>query len=164
MPAQAIEAGGIAGDAFAPTLQGRTVDIAFLDDDTAIDRSFELMSVLRPPLAREDYLATVRRLMDTTGYRLVALEEDGLRALAGIRIGEWLHSGRYLEVEDLVTAPAERSRGHGRTLLAWIAEHARAQGCRQLRLVSGVQRANAHRFYAREGLAWEAKYFSLDLG
>ena len=43
------------------------------------------MPVLRPRLAREDYLATVARLAATTGYRLVGLEDDGLRALAGIR-------------------------------------------------------------------------------
>ncbi|MGY1410996.1 MULTISPECIES: GNAT family N-acetyltransferase [unclassified Luteimonas] len=122
------------------------------------------MSVLRPHLQREDYVATVSRLMAGSGYRLVGLEDGGLRALAGIRIGEWLHTGRYLEVEELVTAEADRSRGHGRALLAWIADHARAQGCRQVRLVSGLRRTDAHHFYEREGMAWEAKYFSMDLG
>lgn len=61
------------------------MNIIFLDDEAAIARSFELMPVLRPRLAREDYLATVARLAATTGYRLVGLEDDGLRALAGIR-------------------------------------------------------------------------------
>lgn len=140
------------------------MQIAFITDDAGIDRSFELMSRLRPRLSREEYLAAVPRLMAGTGYRLVGLEDDGLRALAGIRIGEWLHGGRYLEVEELVTAEADRSRGYGRALLAWIAGHARGQGCRQLRLLSGVQRTDAHRFYEREGMAWEAKYFSMDLG
>lgn len=139
------------------------MEIAFIDDDSGIARGFELMSRLRPRLSREDYLDAVPRLMATTGYRLVGLEDDGLRALAGIRVGEWLHTGRYLEVEELVTAEADRSRGYGRALLAWIAAYARAQQCRQLRLVSGVQRSDAHRFYAREGMAWEAKYFSMDL-
>jgi GNAT superfamily N-acetyltransferase len=139
------------------------MDIAFLDDEAAIARSYELMGRLRPRLTREDYLAAVPRLMAGTGYRLVGVDDGGLRALAGIRIGEWLHTGRYLEVEDLVTAEADRSRGYGRALLAWIAGYARQQGCRQLRLVSGVQRVDAHRFYEREGLAWEAKYFSMDL-
>ena len=139
------------------------MDIAFIDDAAGIARSFELMSRLRPHLAREDYLAAVPRLMAGTGYRLVGLEDGGLRALAGIRVGEWLHTGCYLEVEELVTAEADRSRGYGRALLAWIAAYARTQQCRQLRLVSGVQRSDAHRFYAREGMAWEAKYFSMDL-
>ncbi|GAB3509674.1 GNAT family N-acetyltransferase [Pseudoxanthomonas daejeonensis] len=139
------------------------MQIAFIEDAAGIDRSFELMSRLRPRLSREDYLAAVPRLMATSGYRLVGLEDGGLRALAGIRIGEWLHGGRYLEIEELVTAEADRSRGYGHALLAWIAAYARTQECRQLRLVSGVQRSDAHRFYAREGMAWEAKYFSMDL-
>ena len=138
--------------------------IDFITGPDAIARSFDLMSRLRPRLSREAYLDAVPRLMADSGYRLVGLEDDGLRALAGIRIGEWLHSGRYLEIEELVTAEADRSRGYGGALLAWIADHARGQGCRQLRLVSGVQRIDAHRFYERAGMAWEAKYFSMDLG
>ncbi len=55
----------------------------------------------------------------------MGLDDGGLRALAGIRIGEWLHTGRYLEVEELVTAEADRSRGYGHALLAWIAAYAR---------------------------------------
>ncbi len=142
---------------------GMPLHIALLEDESAIARSFELMSVLRPHLQRESYVATVLRLMDT-GYRLVGLEDGGLRALAGVRTGEWLHAGRYLEVEELVTGEADRSRGYGRALLAWIADHARSQGCRQVRLVSGVRRVDAHRFYEREGMVWEAKYFSMDVG
>lgn len=134
-----------------------------MSDEAAIAGSFELMSQLRPHLLREEYLATVARLMATGGYRLVGLEDGGLRALAGIRIGEWLHTGRYLEVEELVTAEGERSRGHGRALLDWIVQYARTQGCSQVRLVSGVRRIDAHRFYERAGMAWEAKYFSLSL-
>jgi hypothetical protein len=36
-------------------------------------------------------------------------------------------------------------------------------GCRQVRLVSGVKRADAHRFYLRKGMIIEAHYFSIDL-
>ena len=106
----------------------------------------------------------VGRLVAGGGYRLAGLEDEGrLRALAGLRIGEWLHTGRYLEVEELVTAEEDRGRGYGRALLAWVAEHGRTQGCRQLRLVSGLQRTDAHRVYLREGMTCEARYFSMDL-
>ena len=134
--------------------------IDFITGPDAIARSFDLMSRLRPRLSREAYLDAVPRLMADSGYRLVGLEDDGLRALAGIRIGEWLHSGRYLEIEELVTAEADRSRGYGGALLAWIADYARGQGCRQLRLDSGVQRIDAHRFYEREGLVRSCYHFS----
>jgi len=140
------------------------MEIGFVEGREALARCHPLMAVLRPHLSREEFLALVPRLAAEQGYRLVGLEADGaLRALAGIRIGEWLHRGRYLEVEDLVTAEADRSRGYGRALLAWATDYARAQGCRQLRLVSGVQRIDAHRFYEREGMRFEAKYFSMDV-
>lgn len=140
------------------------MQITLVTDEAGIERCHPLMSLLRPHLSRAEFVSAVQRLQAEHGYQLVQLEEGGqLRALAGIRIGEWLHRGRYLEIEELVTAEADRSRGHGRALLAWIAAHARAQGCTQLRLVSGLQRHDAHRFYEREGLRHEAKYFSLDL-
>lgn len=140
------------------------MQIHFIDDAAGTARSHALMAVLRPHLSLQDYLAAVARLRLAHGYRLVGLEDGGaLRALAGIRMGEWLHRGRYLEIDDLVTAEDARSRGYGQALLRWIAAHARAQGCDQLRLVSGVQRADAHRFYEREGMRFEAKYFSMEL-
>jgi GNAT superfamily N-acetyltransferase len=138
--------------------------IGFIESPQATAASHALMRQLRPHLDLAAYLQQVDELRREHRYQLVGLEAEGqLRALAGIRIGQWLHSGRYLEVEDLVTAPDARSQGHGAALLAWIADHARARGCRQLRLVSGVQREHAHRFYLREGLSWEAKYFSMRL-
>jgi len=138
------------------------MDIAFVESEAGLARCFDLMTQLRPHLARDEYMAAVSR-MAASGYRLVGLEDDGLRALAGIRIGEWLHTGRYLEIEDLVVSDGARSHGYGSRLFRWIVDHARTQGCRQLRLVSGVQRVDAHRFYVREGMAFEAKYFSMDI-
>lgn len=140
------------------------MEIAFVQDASAIARCYPLMATLRPRLSREDFLSALPRMTAEQGYRLVTLEDEGaLCALAGIRIGEWLHTGRYLEIEDLVTAEGHRSKGYGRALLHWVADYARQQACRQLRLVSGVSRVDAHRFYERETMAFEAKYFSLDL-
>lgn len=144
--------------------QEAPLKIGFIEQPADIARSHALMVVLRPHLDAQAYQAQVARLQQVHGYRLVGLEDDGLRALAGIRIGEWLHTGRYLEVEDLVTAEADRGKGYGAALLHWLAAHGRAEGCRQLRLVSGLQREAAHRFYLREGFRHEAKYFSMDLG
>jgi len=140
------------------------MEIAFVEDAAAIARCYPLMATLRPRLSREDFLSAVPRMAAEQGYRLVCLEDEGVpRGLAGIRIGEWLHTGRYLEIEDLVVAEGQRSKGYGRALLHWVAGHARRQGCRQLRLVSGVKRTDAHRFYEREAMIFEAKYFSMDL-
>jgi GNAT superfamily N-acetyltransferase len=134
-----------------------------LATDAEILTGREVMRQLRPGIAEEDYLATVRRMMDA-GYRQVALVEDGeVRAMAGFRIFEMLYAGRILYVDDLSTDERVRSRGCGRALLDWLKSHARSNGCAELHLDSGVQRASAHRFYFREGLTVNCFHFRTGL-
>jgi GNAT superfamily N-acetyltransferase len=134
-----------------------------LTSDAEILTARDVMRQLRPGIPEEDYLATVRRMMDA-GYRQVALVEDGeVRAVAGFRIFEMLYAGRILYVDDLSTDERERSRGRGRALLDWLKSEARAKGCAQLHLDSGVQRASAHRFYFREGLEVNCFHFKTGL-
>jgi GNAT superfamily N-acetyltransferase len=124
---------------------------------------FAVVSELRPHLSLEGFISLVERMRENHGYELAYLEDDGIKAVAGIRMAEWLYTGKYLEIEDLITTAAERSRGYGAMLFDWIANYARAKGCIQLRLVSGTQRIDAHRFYLNKGMKFEAKYFSLNL-
>jgi GNAT superfamily N-acetyltransferase len=70
-----------------------------------------------------------------------------------------LHLGRHLYIEDLVTAATVRSSGHGRALLVHLRAVARDAGCAALHLDSGVQRADAHRSYFREGLHISSYHF-----
>jgi GNAT superfamily N-acetyltransferase len=130
---------------------------ALTDSDLA--RCFTVMHQLRPHLIEGDFVARVRR-MQQEGFHLALLEHEGaIRAVAGYRYQEKLFSGKNLYVDDLVTDHAQRSRGHGRALLAWLCEQARAHGCVQLELDSGVQRFDAHRFYFRERLHVSAYHF-----
>jgi GNAT superfamily N-acetyltransferase len=86
-----------------------------------------------------------------------------VRAVAGFRIAEFLAWGRILYVDDLVTASAQRSRGHGQALFDWLVARARANGCAQLHLDSGVQRFDAHRFYLRQRMSITSHHFALQL-
>jgi GNAT superfamily N-acetyltransferase len=134
------------------------------ETDAEIGRCFAVMHQLRPHLDEAGFLPRVRR-MQAEGYHLAYLAEaDGtVHAVAGYRLYDKLVSGRNLYVDDLVTAPGARSRGHGRALLQWLIAQARALGCDQLELDSGVQRFDAHRFYFRERLSISAYHFSLPL-
>lgn len=86
--------------------------------DADIAACFPVMVQLRPRLAAGEFVARVRAQMEQ-GYRLAALREAGaVRAVAGYRTGLNLAWGRFLYVDDLVTAADARSRGHGRALLA----------------------------------------------
>lgn len=128
-----------------------------------IDACFPVMSELRPHLARETFVATILRLVATTRFSLVCLDDGGIKAVAGYRISEWLHAGKYLEIEDLVTVSGARSRGYGGSLFDWLALEAARQSCRQVRLLSGVKRTDAHRFYLRKGMVIEAHYFAMNV-
>lgn len=141
---------------------GADVRIAETDDEIAA--TFDVMSQLRPALARDAYVPLVRRLMQEEGYRLAALHDRGrVAAVAGYRPMTMLHCGRLLYVDDLVTDAAARSHGHGRTLLDWLKEEGRRRGCRELQLISRVVREQAHRFYFREGLGIECFHFRVAL-
>ena len=48
-------------------------------------------------------------------------------------------------------------------LFDWLVAQAASHGSRRLRLLSGVKRTDAHRFYLRKGMIIEAHYFSMNV-
>lgn len=137
--------------------------IKFAITHEEITACFTVISELRSHLSLDSFMMLVERMQTNHGYRLAYLDDHGVKAVAGIRIAEWLYTGKYLEIDDLITTSAERSKGYGGILFDWVKEYAREQQCIQLRLVSGVQRADAHRFYLNKGMKFEAKYFSINI-
>ncbi len=79
-----------------------------------IERCYPVLAELRPHLDADRFVETVQRLTRDVGFRLVYLTDGNIKAVAGYRVSEWLHSGRYLEIEDLVTSQAERSKAMGK--------------------------------------------------
>jgi GNAT superfamily N-acetyltransferase len=66
-------------------------------------------------------------------------------------------------VEDLAVSPDHRSQGVGKALLDAAKEWARERGATHLELDSGDARADAHRFYEREGPNWTSRSFAWEL-
>lgn len=138
-------------------------DIRLADDDPAIRACHPVMVQLRPHVSEDDLVRRVR-VQGTQGYSLVALyRDDQPVAVAGFRRLDNLAWGKAIYVDDLVTDAAARSQGHGETLLDWIIELARREGCAQLHLDSGVQRFEAHRFYLRKRMTISSHHFALIL-
>ena len=134
------------------------VEIA--SSDAQIDACFPVMALLRPQLARDGFVARIRG-METQGYRLAYVADaSGVQAVAGYRITDMLRTGPMLEIDDLVSAEAARSRGFGKLLLDWCMAQARAAGCSVVELDSAVHRADAHRFYFRERMHVLGFHFS----
>ena len=131
--------------------------------DEEILRCFTVLQELRPALVQAEFLETIRK-QESEGYRLAMLEdEDAIRAVAGFRVQHMLVTGKTMYVDDLVTAAVARSRGYGRTMLLWLMELARAEGCAAFSLDSGTHRKEAHAFYFRERLRITSFHFSCTL-
>jgi GNAT superfamily N-acetyltransferase len=133
------------------------------ESDELVLRCFSVMHELRPHVGREDFLARIRRQM-AGGYRIAFLEMDGeVRAVAGFRFAEMLAWGKTMYVDDLVTAEASRGTGCGSRLFDWLVEKARAHGCEEFHLDSGVHRFAAHRFYLHKGMDITSHHFAMKL-
>jgi GNAT superfamily N-acetyltransferase len=137
--------------------------VALAASETELARCYPVMAQLRPHLSQEQFFPQVRR-QQQDGYRLAYLEDEGkICSLAGFRILEMLAFGKLMYVDDLVTADDLRSRGYGARLFDWLIARAKADGCAQLHLDSGVHRFAAHRFYSMKRMEISSHHFSLKL-
>lgn len=140
-----------------------TVHIQLAEDTADIEACFPLMLQLRPQLLVDEWLQRV--ILQRSEHYQLALLRDGrsARSCAGFRIHTNLFAGRHMYVDDLVSDETVRGAGYGQQLLGWLKSHARAQGCGQLHLDSGVQRFAAHKFYLMQGMRISSHHFQMDL-
>ncbi|MGH9227659.1 MAG: GNAT family N-acetyltransferase [Acidimicrobiales bacterium] len=128
--------------------------------DGRLVEALAVLQELRPHLTADSFTAVYAEGYPQ-GLRFTAAY-DGAKCVgvAGWRIVATTAHLRKLYVDDLVTTAVARSTGVGRTLLGALAQRAEAAGCTTLDLDSGVQRADAHRFYMREGLTISSFHFA----
>lgn len=139
-----------------------TIEIGQTDEE--IDSCYAVMVELRPHLSREEFLAQVKRQMEGSGYQLIYLTDEGVvKAVAGIRIAEWLARGMSMDLEDLVATESDRSKGYGGQLFDWLLDYGRQRGCTEIRLVSHVTRFRAHQFYLKKKMILDGHFFSMSL-
>lgn len=138
--------------------------IRLAQSDAELDRLSPVIRQLRPQYDHDTLVAQIKA-QQADGYHLAYVESEDGRVLcvAGFVISTKLAYGRHLYVDDLVTDAAARSTGAGKAMMGWLKSHARAQGCVQVHLDSGVQRFDAHRFYLREGFRIASHHFAIDL-
>lgn len=132
-------------------------------DDERLDEVWLVMRWLRDHLDA-DALQSRYAAGYPDGYRLTAGYDEGCCiAVAGWRITTTFAHGRFMYVDDLVVDPTVRRRGYGAELLAALETRAGTAGCEQVRLDSGVQRHEAHRFYFRHGYRIASYAFAKDV-
>tara|TARA_B100001939_G_scaffold348226_1_gene374468 strand:- start:66270 stop:66710 length:441 start_codon:yes stop_codon:yes gene_type:complete len=139
--------------------------IQIAQSDEQISECLSVISELRPHIAGHEFLQRIRQ-QQTQGFQMAFVrdsETNSIVCVAGFRLGLNLAWGKFLYVDDLVTASSARSTGCGKAMIQWLKELARSEGCDQFHLDSGTQRKDAHRFYEREGLTITSYHFATTL-
>lgn len=131
------------------------------ESDVDLEKVSRVMLQLRTWFSKETLIARIKQ-QQRSGYQVAYVESEGdVLCVAGFVVGTKLAWGKHIYVDDLITDDRHRSEGAGAHMIDWLKSHARALGCEQLHLDSGVQRFAAHRFYLREGFNIESHHFSI---
>ena len=137
-------------------------EIFIASTDEEINSCFPVFQELRPKLDYEALLPQVRR-QESQSYKILALCQNGeIKSIAGFRFCEFLAWGKILYIDDLSTLASARGNGFASTLLNWLIEHAKAEGCTSVHLDSGHARHVAHRLYLQKGFRLSSHHFSLE--
>lgn len=138
-----------------------SIRIAETNDE--IMACFLILQEIRPHIEKENFIQIIRN-QQVQGYQLVYLAIDtDIKTVAGFRFMQTLVSGKHLHVDDLCTRPDEQKKGYGQMLFDWLILIAKREHCAQIRLESGVQRHEAHRFYLRNQMRISSHHLVLGL-
>jgi len=133
-------------------------------DSRFLEDALPVLRELRPHLTAESAGAVYEEGFPQGLRYSAAYLEGRCVGVAGWRIVAAMVSIRKLYIDDLVTTESARSRGVGSFLIAALEGRARDAGCVVVDLDSGVQRADAHRFYEREGFERTSFHFARLIG
>lgn len=124
-----------------------------------LERCYPVMKELRPHLTFEEYLSIYQEANANDGYQIVAVEEQNkILAVMGYRFLSDYVRGKHVYIDDLVSTETARSQGLGAELLKYAERIAEDEGCRSLRLCTGIDNIRGIRFYERNG--WTQRSFA----
>jgi hypothetical protein len=69
--------------------------------DEEIQNCCPVIGEPRPHISEHEFLPRVKRQMNDSGFKLVYLNDERVKAaVVGFRIAEWLSGGKYLKIGD----------------------------------------------------------------
>lgn len=124
---------------------------------------YPLVEQLNDDLEQEQFTIYLADMLENR-YRCVGAWGEGkLLGAMGFWVSTRFWTGKFLEIDNVVTDEAARGRGIGAKLAKWVDEEAERLGCS--RVIAAVYTRNnaAHRFYARERYDILGFYFTKKL-
>jgi len=116
-------------------------------------RIAELTGQLGYPAKPEEIAQRLRQIQPSSQHAVLVAESVEGRVIGWLHVSvePLLETELRAEVNGLVVADEERSRGAGRLLLQAAEQWARKHGCKNMSVRSNVIRERAHQFYERNG-------------
>lgn len=116
-------------------------------------RLAELSSQLGYPSTAVETLQRMRKLKPASLSALFVAEDGdaGVVGWAHVSVNYLIEVGTRAELNGLIVAEGQRSRGAGARLLEAAEAWARKHGCPSMSVRSNVIRERAHKFYERQG-------------
>lgn len=116
-------------------------------------RLAELSSQLGYPSTAVETLQRMRKLKPASLNALFVAEDRdaGVVGWAHVSVNYLIEVGTRAELNGLIVAEGQRSRGAGARLLEAAEAWARKHGCPSMSVRSNVIRERAHKFYERQG-------------
>lgn len=116
-------------------------------------RLAELSSQLGYPSTAVETLQRMRKLKPASLNALFVAEDRdaGVVGWAHVSVNYLMEVGTRAELNGLIVAEGQRSRGAGARLLEAAEAWARKHGCPSMSVRSNVIRERAHKFYERQG-------------
>jgi ribosomal protein S18 acetylase RimI-like enzyme len=112
-----------------------------------------LLSTLGYPATRDDVVGRMAALSDSH-HTLVAVAGEKVAGFIGIvSLPVYEHPDPIGYILALSVSPAYQGQGIGKALLRAAEDWFRREGVKDIRVSSGLQREEAHRFYEQSGYA-----------
>jgi GNAT superfamily N-acetyltransferase len=139
--------------------------IEFAVTDLQLLKCKQAILELRPHISSAEYLGKAKLLLGEGARMIYVDDETDAPAVAVFRINYYFYRGKNLYIDDLGTLSGHRSKGFAGSLLDFIVDYAKENGCENIHLDSGYQkeRYTAHRLYLNKGFNLASHHFVLDL-
>lgn len=140
--------------------EGTDLTLRHVTSADELKACWPVMHQLRTQLADVDEFVQRVNRMRPNGYRILAAwQKNSVVALAGYHVLDNFIYGKFLYVDDLVTAKTGRSGKLGSTVLKEIFQIASKESCASVVLDTALSNALAQRFYFRQGMLTQAIRF-----
>jgi len=130
---------------------------------TTIDEMLHHLDIIQelyPTMTKEKYSSDLNDMIGNNRYgQLAAFVDGACVGIAGFWIGTKLWCGKYLEIDNLVIAKNQRSKGIGEKLFEYFNNMAIREGCTLMALDSYTSNFKAHKFFYNQGFSPKGFHF-----